>query len=239
MRKICAAAIITAIMLVSMPTLQAGWLSFDGEGPVKTESRDLPTFSQVIVEASMDAEIIQASEFHVEVKAQENLLELITTEVVDDVLIIGVDKSFNTSKPAIVTIHIDDLTKMTVKGSGDIRVSDGFKTDTMALKVMGSGDIKLMKGEFDQLGCSVMGSGDIVVTGTTEIAKYIVKGSGDISARKMAADTVDASVKGSGDIALTAQKTLKASVKGSGDIMYSGDPEVEKSIYGSGDIYTK
>ncbi|MCD4655249.1 DUF2807 domain-containing protein, partial [bacterium] len=240
MKKIHSSLLIILMLMVSIGVSQAALDSgVGGNGKIKSEVRDLSVFTGVMVEGSMDVDIVQGSKQSVTISAEENLLELITTEIDDGILIIFSKKSYRSRRGIKIQISMEKIDTAVVKGSGDINIAGGFKGETLILTVKGSGDINLFDCQTGVLDCYVMGSGDVRITGKTETANLSLKGSGDIHAMELTGQTVNAEVLGSGDIRTHAVKILVATVKGSGDIAYSGNPEVTSSVLGSGDITKK
>ncbi|HPQ42332.1 MAG TPA: DUF2807 domain-containing protein, partial [bacterium] len=75
-----------AIFLMMILSIHAGWLGqgITGEGPVLDESRDVAAFSEIVLDGSIDARITAADTQSVMVRAQQNILPLIVTEVSGD-----------------------------------------------------------------------------------------------------------------------------------------------------------
>ena len=136
----------------------------------------------------------------------------------------------------MITVPFEDISKVTLSGSGDVYSKDPIKATNFKTGVSGSGDVKLMLDAETTEGY-VTGSGDLVLSGSSSNFDCSVTGSGDLKAYSLDAKEVSASVTGSGDVQVTATASLKARVTGSGDIMYKGDPKIEdKKVSGSGDI---
>ena len=201
------------VLLVAVGTAAAGTVK--GSGNVQVEERAVGDFHGVSVFGSPDVHITVGGAPSMTVEAEDNILELITTEVKGGILEIGSEKSFSTRKPILVTLTVPELRSLKVLGSGDI-VAEGVSGDLFTATVKGSGDIK--------------------VAGAVQRVEVDVLGSGDIKLFGLEAVDGQATVKGSGDIDIQASGTLNLSVLGSGDIEYRGGAEVHKEVHGSGDI---
>ena len=184
-----------------------------------TDVRDLPEFNKVALQGSPNVEVQIGEQQSVEVEVDDNLVDVITTEVSDGELTISSNESYSTSSGITVRITIPQLESVQVAGSGNVTASG------------------LAESSFSGI---VSGSGDVVVTGTATSVTTHVTGSGDIDLSDLRAETVTAEVTGSGDIDVTASQTVAATVTGSGDITYSGhsggEPTVTSTINGSGDV---
>jgi hypothetical protein len=151
------------------------------------------------------------------VKADDNLIDRVTTEVKSSTLVVGTTSgSFTAKTPMRVEITVPTLGTLTLTGSGNI-VVDGVDADSFHVSLPGSG--------------TVTGAG---TAGQLDVA---VDGSGTVQLTRLTAQDVRASVGGSGSVFVTAMASLDASVSGSGSIVYAGSPpSVTKSVSGTGAI---
>ena len=151
------------------------------------------------------------------VKADDNLLDRVTTEVQSGKLVIAnTPGSFTTKSPMSVELNVPTLNALTLTGSGNIVVSNI---------------------EADSLKVTLPGSGTLTGSGTATRLDVTVGGSGTVQFPRLVANDVRALVSGSGTIFITATEGLDASVSGSGSILYAGNPQdVTKSVTGTGAI---
>jgi hypothetical protein len=151
------------------------------------------------------------------VKADENLLDRVTTEVRAHSLVIGnTPGSFTTESPMSVEVGVPSLTALTLTGSGNVSVG-GLDAESLTV--------------------TLSGSGMVIGSGRARRLEIALSGSGDAQLGPLVARDAKAVLSGSGDIFLTVTKSLDASVPGAGAIVYAGDPgDVTTSITGSGAI---
>jgi Putative auto-transporter adhesin, head GIN domain len=194
--------------------------SVEGSGVAATEARDLPSFSSVELAGSNTVTIRVGEDQSVVVRADDNLIDRVTTAVQDDSLVIGnIPGSYAAKSPMSVTVSVPSLNALTLTGSGVISVTD-IAASSLTVRLPGSGVLR--------------------ASGTATRLDVTLDGSGDAQFEQLIAGDVRAVVSGSGRIVLTATKSLDASVPGNGVIFYSGNPqEVTKSITGSGAIISK
>lgn len=220
------AALVIGLIVGGTVGLLVGWNVFEdsssatgvqGSGVAATETRDLPPFSSVELAGSNTVTIRVGEEQSVVVRADNNLIERVTTAVQDGSLVIGnIPGSYTTKSPMSVTVSVPSLDALALTGSGVIAVTD-IEASSLTVRLPGSGVLR--------------------ASGTATTLDVTLGGSGDAQLEQLIASDVHAVVSGSGRIVLTATKSLDASVSGSGAIMYSGNPqEVTKSITGSGAI---
>lgn len=238
MRKVVTLSLVVAFTV----SCSAQWgKKIKGNGDTVTIDRNVGDYDQIALAGWFDVDLVDGKEGKLSLKGESNLLEYVTTEVIDGKLTIKVEKGVDL-KPSSwedgirITIPVESISSLALSGSGDIVGKKTIKTDNFKTSMSGSGDITI-EVEANSIEASMSGSGDITLSGRTSNFDATISGSGDIKAYELEADNVEATVSGSADIKVTANKMLKARVSGSGDIHYRGNPEkVDTKTSGSGDI---
>jgi len=188
-----------------------------GSGVPTTQARDVPAFERVELAGSNNVVIHVGEKQSVVVRADDNLIDRVTTEVQSGKLVVGnTPGSFTTTSPMSVEVSVPTLDALTLTGSGNIAVS-GVEAESLSV--------------------ALPGSGTLTAGGTATRLDVTVSGSGNVQFTRLVANAVHAVVSGSGAIFVTATKTLDASVSGSGSIIYTGNPQdVTKNVTGSGAV---
>ena len=212
-----------------------------GSGEVTSETRDVGSFDGIALSGGFKVLVRQNSTSKVALKADNNLLALIETKVVEGskgrTLEISTKRGFSLSPTVapVITLDMAQLRALSIAGSGDVQV-EAMKTPSVEASIAGSGDIRFTDLDSDRLGLRVAGSGDVTATGRTGNLEVSVAGSGDVRVKGLVAQDVKISIAGSGDAQVQAVRTLKVSVSGSGDVGYIGSPEISISVAGSGKV---
>ena len=187
-----------------------------GSGDLKTETRQVDSFDKISLSGSYDIFVRVGEEQTVSLTFDDNLLDLIETDVRRNTLRIYSDESFSSHRSCRVEITVPSLSDVSISGSGSVKVTN-------------------LSGE--EFSLSISGSGDAEIDGNVVELSISVSGSGDVDTRNLEAEDADVRVAGSGDVTVYASKRLKAHVSGSGDIDYYGNPEkVSSHVSGSGTI---
>lgn len=191
--------------------------SSEGSGVPATQTREVAPFSSVDLAGGNNVVIRVGEKRSVVVKADDNLLNRVTTDVKSGALVIGnTSGSLRAKSPMSVEVNVPSLNALALTGSGNIMVS-GIKTESLTV--------------------TLSGSGNLFGSGTATSLDITVSGFGNARFTQLNANNVHAVVSGSGVIFVTATKRLDASVPGSGTIMYAGNPQdVTKSVTGTGAI---
>lgn len=187
-----------------------------GSGELVTEERSVKEFKEIESSISADIVVVIGTPQSVKVTFDDNIIDMIETEVKGGTLIIDADGSFSTRRSCVIDITVPTLEGIEILGSGDIEVHN-ISGDEFTVGISGSGDMEL-DGAVDQLFAEISGSGEI-------------------DARELKAKDVDIEISGSGEAVVQALASLNGEVSGSGDIRYIGEPEhLRTRVSGSGSI---
>ncbi|MEO5788418.1 MAG: head GIN domain-containing protein [Gelidibacter sp.] len=229
--------LIAALLVAS--TIQAQ-KRIKGNGNITSVTRTTSDYNTVNFAGSFDYVLVSGKEGQIKIEGEENLLPYIITEVKNGNLTIKTENniSLQTSrnKTIKITVPFEDISAVSLAGSGDVWNEGIISTTRFKVSVTGSGDVKLNL-DVTSIEAGVNGSGELDLKGKTNTLNVSVSGSGEYKGFNLDATDVDVSVTGSGDAKVVCNGHLKARVTGSGDIKYRGNPKTEDSkVAGSGSI---
>jgi hypothetical protein len=242
-----AACTVGLMALLSLPAAQAwswswgGGEQVKGSGNLVSEAREPGRFDSLALSGDFNVLVRQGESDKVEIKADNNLLPLIETKVVEGrkgrTLEVSVKRGYrlSASQTPQLLVSVTTLRSIALAGSGVVRV-EAMKAAEVEASVAGSGDVNFLDLSADKASFSVAGSGTLQAAGHAAALSVSVSGSGDIKTRSLVAEEAKVSIAGSGDVAVNAVKKLHVSIAGSGDVRYEGSPEVKTSIAGSGAV---
>ncbi len=208
-----------------------------------TAKRTVDKFDQISLRIDATLQYEQGDIQKIQIKASEETLEKIITEVKDGKLIIRLkleDRWFNKKKigPVVIKVTSPDITGLSIAGSGDIIAEDAISSDIMYLNIAGSGDIKLAELNCEKLDAVISGSGNIVLSGKEKAmnTEVNINGSGDFKAEQFKTYYAKIRIAGSGDCTLYVRKHIEAKIVGSGNVKYKGNPSIDATFTGSGKV---
>ncbi|RBA24770.1 head GIN domain-containing protein [Herminiimonas fonticola] len=206
----------SSVVIVDGKTVYGSSESVIGQGPVKEEARPVAWFNAVMIDGPVDVTYTISTKPSVRLLAQENILPLITVEVVAGQLVLATNRSFSTSAPIRALVAGPSPVAVRINGSGSF-VGAGLAGTALQLRIAGSGNIK--------------------ASGSVDTVNVVVEGSGDVDIVGIKAKSADIQVHGSGDVYTYASQSARVDVSGSGDVRIKGAPpkrNVERA--GSGDV---
>ncbi len=240
--KIKKLSTLSIVMLLTMLLISdqaiAQWKSVRGNGEVVTQERTVSDFSGIKISCSADVFLKQGSRNAVKVRADENLMEMIETDVRGGTLNIDIDGNIRNVEVLEVYVTVANLQKVAINGSGDVESENTITGIDFEIQINGSGDVEL---ELDvkNLETKINGSGDVEVSGVQGTFDLLVAGSGDFEAENLRLSECLIQINGSGDVRLKGSAdNLVVSQSASGDVnLYSlSAGDVEATASGSGDI---
>ena len=187
-----------------------------GSGRIVTQQRPVGNFSRIELRGSTDIEVRLGAAPSLSVRADDNIVQMITTRVESGTLIVDTRGSFRTRNSPRAFVIVPNIDYLGSRGSGNADIA-GIANRRIELQLQGSGNIKAI--------------------GRTEEVKVALRGSGNIDARALRAGTADVSLTGSGNVYVLATGALNGRAVGSGNIYVEGQPGVRNiRESGSGNV---
>ena len=156
-RRASVGVLLLALLLVGGCSSLTGGTA--GSGTSKTETRSVTGFTSIELASSGDVQVKQTGTESLTVTAEDNLLPLLTSEVVDKVLKLGVKDNANldAKQPITYQVTVRDLTGLDVAGTGSQTATD-VKATSLRVRMAGSGSVTT-SGTADAQDIQIAGSG--------------------------------------------------------------------------------
>jgi hypothetical protein len=228
------------LLVLLFGVLLAGFTScnmncLEGEGPVVSATRDVIDFSRLEVNVPAEVTVLIGSEPAVRIEAQKNVIEVVSAKVNGSTLVIKSSPCVSTDEVFRISVTTDELSAISVNGSGTVTSQGMLKTNKMSIQINGSGDARITV-DADHIDAGINGSGDIYLNGTAKDLEVGINGSGDVKGRELNTMNADVNINGSGDVEVKVSEKLSVDIAGSGNVRYSGNPNVKSSVKGSGEV---
>jgi Putative auto-transporter adhesin, head GIN domain len=204
----------------------------DGAGPVVVKEISVNEFTRFTNEVPSANVYFETGPVRkLEIEAQQNIINVIKTEVFNGELILSVkpDTHIDRHQPINIYIKAPELNGM-YTFNGNIEVMEMWKAETLSLGIGGSGKIAIRNLQARKLTGRIEGSG---FSGRSQLN---IAGSGFMDMGNFQSDSVYAKISGSGDVKVAVKDFLNADISGSGNIMYRGNPVIQSKVSGSGTV---
>jgi hypothetical protein len=234
--RIIISSIVGILMLSCNFSMNLG-AGVDGNRDVVTIDREISNeFNTIKVSQGLDLYITQSNNVSLSVEADENLHELIMTEVENNVLKIYSTENIRQSASKKILLNISDISVIKATSGSDVYTTNTIEVDDLELSTTSGADMKLTVNT-KQLVCKATSGSDLQLTGKTITLNASATSGSDIDARALSAETSNVIATSGADISINTSKELTAKATSGGDIRYSGNPEkVNRSDSSSGSV---
>lgn len=224
-------------LLASSCMLDVNWGSgVRGNGQVVEESRDIPEeFTAVTASEGLDVFVSQGADFSIRVEADENVIELIGTDIRDGKLKVHAIKNIGRATKNIY-VTLPEVTGLYASSGADLIVRGSVETGKIRLDSSSGADLQvdLMA---DEVEASCSSGADIRVSGRANLLYADASSGSDIKAQDLEVKTCHANASSGADIGLLVTESLTADASSGADIRYSGDARVEAKKSASGSVH--
>ncbi|MEO5775839.1 MAG: head GIN domain-containing protein [Flavobacterium sp.] len=137
----------------------------DGNGNVTTEKRNVEgNFTKIDVSRGLNVTLEQADTYLVEVEADENLQEHITTKVENGTLFITSDENIDDATAKNIRVKLPSLTSIETTSGSSVTTNNTFKGTDIDVKTS-SGSEADLNIEFDNVRCESTSGSTLAVKG--------------------------------------------------------------------------
>ena len=196
-----------------------------GNGNVQTDDREVSTgFDEIEVSRGLDVYLTQGDETDISVEADENLMDIIITEVENNTLYIYADENIASSRSQKVFVEFTDVDKIIATSGSDVWSTNVIKANNLELHTSSGSDMELAI-DVDVVECSSTSGSDLRLSGTANTMYAEANSGSDIKAGSLKTNRCEANANSGADITVHASSELIAKASSGGDIKYYGNPE--------------
>lgn len=231
-----------AVVLFAAITLTA--CNFDihlgqvnGNGNVVTEDRPVyEDFDRVKGSDGLDVYLTEGTENKIVVEADENLMDIIETEISNGRLHITTNENIGRAKSKKVHVTYVNLTEVGASSGADVIGNSVLRGERITLDSSSGADLEVEVNAKDVYAESSSGA-DLKVSGKATSLSANASSGSDIKARDLEVLTCTADASSGADITVNVKERLDGEASSGGDIKYYGNPEAVSARDGySGNI---
>jgi len=231
------ASIILAILMMSCNFDGNFGTGVNGNGNVITQKRPLNgTFNSVKISRGLDVYLTQSDTESLTIEADENLHDIITTNIENNVLVITANENIGRSSSKKIMLNFNNISAIKATSGSDVVSTNTISVSDLEINSTSGSDIELSI-DAESVNCHSTSGSDIELKGKTN--SFIAQATSGSSIEAENLNTLNAQVKATSgaDIRVNTSKKLTAKASSGGDIRYSGNPEIIKTSDGvSGSI---
>jgi len=205
-----------------------------GNGDVVEESRDITeNFTTITASEGLDVYVTQGADFRIRVEADENVIDLIGTDISNGRLKVHEIENIGRATKKVF-VSLPEITSLEANSGADL-IGDGLiEADKIKLDASSGAELRL-EVVADQIEADCSSGADIRLGGSTNLFYVDASSGSDVKAMDLVAKVCRANASSGADIKVNVQDELTADASSGADIGYSGNPKVEtrKSVSGS------
>lgn len=206
-----------------------------GNGTVREETRPVADFHAVDVSSGLAVTLQTGKDPSLVVRADENLLPLIQTEVKNGVLTIKPSKSIRPSDRARVTLTTKHVDSISISGGVEMEANLS-KTSALVVKASGGTELELDDVDTETLTAELSGGAKLEATGRVRAAKLQASGGVDIRASDLKIETAAVDFSGGVQARLHVDKAVTGRARGGVSVALKGTPDLKVETSGGTSI---
>lgn len=212
----------------------------NGNRNVITEDRSSKEiFSRIKVSSGLDLYLNQGSRNRITVEADENLHDIIVTEIDNGVLKIYTEKGIWNAKSKKIHVTVKNIESLTATSGANVFTNDEIKADNIKVSANSGARIDLYL-EANTVETNATSGSDIDIFGSTVNHISSASSGASIDAYELESRNVNVTVSSGANINIYASESLNASASSGGDIDFKGDPkEISKKSSSGGSVSAK
>jgi len=206
-----------------------------GDGNVVKEERNVKEFNEIQVSGAYMVYLTQGSKEELIIEADENLMDLITTKVVDGKLKIYNKKDIRCSKKMNIYLTFVEIDELSVSGAVDIEGTNKFTLNELSLNVSGAAEI-FLDIELKELDAELSGASEFEIRGFAKEVVIEISGASELDASDFKVEEMQIEISGAADAKVFATESLEINASGASNIKYRGNPSINQRASGASSI---
>lgn len=207
-----------------------------GNGIIVEEAREITEeFTMVSASEGLDVYVTQGNDFDISVEADENILDLIGTDINNGKLKIhAIENIGRATKKVYVTLP--SVTGLYASSGSHLVTENKIQADKLEIDAS-SGALLNADVNVNDMEVDASSGGNISLSGTAK-AVYVDGSSGaNIKATDLMTTSCNAGASSGANISIHVSENLTADASSGGNISYKGDPSVQKNKSVSGSVH--
>ena len=207
-----------------------------GNGDVVKDKREVTDdFTVVSASEGLDVYVTQGSDYEIAVEADENIIDLIGTDIANGKLKVHtIENIGRATKKVYVTLpEVSGL----YSSSGADLISQGvIETEMVSLDASSGSDLQVELSA-DEVDADASSGADIRISGQANLFYADASSGSDIKAKDFMVKRCNANASSGADITVNVSESLTADASSGADISYTGDASVQKKKSVSGSVH--
>nr|WP_299343030.1 head GIN domain-containing protein [Allomuricauda sp.] len=207
-----------------------------GNGVVVEETRNVPEdFTVVTAAEGLDVFVTQDKDFSISVEADENVIDLIATDINEGRLKIHTVENIGRATKKIY-VTLPEIQGLRSSSGADLIVQNVIQVEKIDLDASSGSDLKVEL-VATEVSADASSGADIKLSGKGEVLYVDASSGADVRAREFEVKRCNAEASSGSDISVNVSESLMAEASSGADISYTGEASVQKKKSASGSVH--
>jgi len=215
---------ISAVLFLFISTTSCMFDGVKGNGNVITKNRKISSdFVRIKVSRGLDVYITKDSRVSLAVEADENLHELIRTDVKNGTLIITSEKNIWEASSKKIHLSVENLNEILVSSGAEVYSENTLSSDRMRISTSSGAGVKLRL-DVNDLVCDSSSGSNIKLTGKAVSLDVSTSSGSNISAYDLEVENCIARSSSGSDIRVNVTQSFDGKATSGSNIRFKGNP---------------
>jgi hypothetical protein len=235
-KKMISLGIALTIFLTLQSGCSYGFEGISGDGNVAKQDRDISAFSALDVGGAFKVYLTQGEEEALVVEADENLLDVISTEVRGNTLVIKTTETIRNAEAMNIYLTFVKMDELEISGACHLSGENKMTFDDLEMDCSGASQIDL-KLSADNLELEFSGASDIEMYGSAGSVSMDISGASKFDAYDLEVQKYSIDISGAAHAKIFVTEELSADVSGAASLKYRGDASLtDWDVSGAGSL---
>ncbi|MCF6297406.1 MAG: DUF2807 domain-containing protein [Flavobacteriaceae bacterium] len=231
--------LILLLVFISTTSCIFGGFGIKGNRNVVSENRKISSdFEAIKVSQGITVHLTQDNHVDLSIEADENIIDLLVTEVEGGVLKIYFEKKVSRAKAKNVYLTAKKISNIKTSSGACVKTMNTLKIKSITLKSSSGSRIEA-KLDTQKVDCSTSSGSNTNLSGTTVFFEGSSSSGSHIDARDLESKIGNVKVSSGAGISVDVKDELTARASSGGNIHYSGNPQVVNKSKSSGGSISK
>jgi hypothetical protein len=208
-----------------------------GDGNIITKDAHVGSFNSIDVSSALEVHISQGNTNQVQIKTDQNLLDLIEVFTDGNTLVARVRQGYNLEPSGRIVIQITapEYKSIQVSGASKIIADNTISGSDLHLGASGASQIS-MEVNGGKISSDLSGASSLSLKGQATDFDLEASGASHSKCYELVAENAMIDLSGASSAEITANKHLRADASGASHVRYKGDASVNSNTSGAGSV---
>ncbi|MDE3740823.1 head GIN domain-containing protein [Maribacter polysaccharolyticus] len=207
-----------------------------GNGNITSETREITgNFTEVSASEGLDVFVTEGTEFEITVEADDNIIDLIATDIRNDRLRIHTEENIGRATKKIF-VTLPEVTGLKSSSGAHLSTENRITSDKLEIDASSGANVHIEL-EANEVDIDASSGANLSISGDAGSVYVDASSGANINAKKLMAKICSAEASSGGNVSVNVSDALTADASSGGNISYSGDAKVTKKKSVSGSVH--